>query len=258
LISVENEGVGIDRLHAMPLYHQIYLQLREEIVSGARPTGSRMPTEQELARNFKVSRITARRALDELAQTHLVERKRRVGTHVVYQSPAKPLEGDIEKALEALLTFGRRTRVTLLEMGEVSASISAAEALGMEPGAPVIRVVRVRWLDNEPLGHFISHVPVDLGSGMTREELETTPMLSLLERAGVQVGAAAQTITATLADAALAAALKVEIGSAILRVTRTVSDVSGRPVQHIVAQFRPDRYQIRLDLHSARVEPQLL
>ena len=63
---------------------------------------------------------------------------------------------------------------------------------------------------------------------------------------------------ATLADAGLSTSLHVDIGSPILRVSRTVLDVNGRPVQHILGQFRPDRYQIRLDLSSSRVGPELL
>ena len=62
---------SVDRLQATPLYHQIFMQLREEITSGSRAFGSRMPTEEELSENFGVSRITARRALAELADTQL-------------------------------------------------------------------------------------------------------------------------------------------------------------------------------------------
>lgn len=252
------ENVAVDRMQAVPLYHQIFLQLREEITSGERAFGSRMPTEQELSASFGVSRITARRALDELAENHLVERKRRVGTHVIFRSPVNPFQGNIEQALESLLNFGRATRVKLLEFDRVPARPPIDLALELPSGAMVLRVVRVRWLDGQPLGHFISYIPAYLGAHMTRAKLRSTPMLTLIERAGVHIGAANQTISATLADASLSASLQVDIGSPILRVSRTVLDTEGRPVQHILAQFRPDRYQIRLDLNSPRVEPQLL
>ena len=101
MASESAEIVAVDRGHAVPLYHQIFLQLREEITSGERAFGSRMPTEQELSAQFGVSRITALRALDELAENHLVERKRRVGTTVVFQSPVKPIQGNIEQALDS-------------------------------------------------------------------------------------------------------------------------------------------------------------
>lgn len=250
---------GVDRGQAVPLYHQIFLQLREEITSGERAFGSRLPTEQELTKEYAVSRITARRALEELADHQLVERKRRVGTHVIFRSPARPIHGNIEQALESLRNFGRATQVKLLEVDTVSARPPIDEALDLPTGAELLRVVRTRWLDDEPLGHFVSYIPSDLGKAMTRASLKTTPMLTLLEQAGAKIGAAHQTISATLADAAVSASLQVDIGSPILRVSRTVFDVNERPVQHILAQFRPDRYQIRLDLNSPRIlEPQII
>lgn len=247
---------AVDRGQAVPLYHQIYLQLREEITSGERPFGSRMPTEQELALSYGVSRITARRALDELAQTHLVERKRRVGTHVVFQSPARPIEGSVEQAVESLIAFGRNTQVKILELETEPVKAPISEALEIAVGTPVVRVARVRWLDDQPLSYIMSYIPTDLGVELTRPALRKTPMLSLIEQAGVKIGAATQTISASLADAHLASVLAVNIGSPILRVSRTVLDINRRPVQHVFAQFRPDRYQIRLDLHSAQVAEQ--
>ncbi len=215
MTGFEDHAATVDRLHAVPLYHQIFLQLREEITSGERAFGSRMPTEQELAASFGVSRITARRALAELAETQLVARKRRVGTTVIFQSPARPIEGSIDQAIESLLTFGRSTQVKLIELDEAPARAPVSDALGVKPGTPLIRVVRVRWLDGEPLGHLISYVPADLAGHITRAGLRTTPILALIEQAGVKIGGATQTISATLADAALAAALTVEIGAPI-------------------------------------------
>lgn len=246
------------RAQAVPLYHQIFLQLREEITSGERAYGSRMPTEQELSAQFGVSRITARRVLDELALNKLVERRRRVGTHVIFRSPVKPFRGSIEQALESLRTFGRSTQVKMLEIDTVPAPGLIADALELPEDAIVVRVTRDRWLDGTPIGHFISYVPEALGKHMTRAKLKSTPMLTLIEEAGVEIGAASQTISATLADAAIAASLQVDIGSPILRVSRTVRDGTGRPVQHILAQFRPDRYQIRIDLQSLVAEPEIL
>lgn len=245
---------AVDRLQPVPLYHQIFLQLREEITSGERAFGSRMPTEQELAAAFDVSRITARRALDELAQTQLVARKRRTGTHVIFQPPARAIEGSIDQALDALVTFGRATRVRILEFGEVPARPPISDALQAAPGAPLLRVARVRSVSDGPLGHLVSWVPIEFAAHISRQSLSDTPMLSLIGRAGVEIAGARQTISATLADGALAAILDVDIGAPLLRVSRTLTDTTKRPVQHVLAHYRPDRYQIRLDLGSHQPE----
>ena len=246
---VEEGLAGVDRQQPVPLYHQIFLQLRGEIESGQRILGSRLPTEQELSEGFGVSRITARRALDELAQVGLVARKQRIGTIVTFEPPAKPIEGDIDQAMESLIAFGRATQVKLIELETVPAVAPVGDILKVAVGAPLQRAVRVRWSEGEPFGHYVAHVPGALGVKLTRTALAKTPMLALIQEAGIKIGAANQVISATLADASMAALLQVDIGSPLLRVSRIVYDTDKHPIQYIQAHFRPDRYQIRLDLH---------
>lgn len=66
-----------------PLYHQLYTVLKTMVIDGTLELGARMPTEEQLAELFAVSRITAKRAMDELANENLVQRRRGKGTHVI-------------------------------------------------------------------------------------------------------------------------------------------------------------------------------
>ena len=75
---------------AHPLYFQLYSLLKQAILNGTVACGTQMPTEQQLAEAFGVSRITAKRAMDELAAETLVERRRGKGTHVIYEYAPKP------------------------------------------------------------------------------------------------------------------------------------------------------------------------
>jgi len=238
----------LDRDAAVPLYHQIFLQLRDEILSGERPYGSSLPTEQELAELFKVSRITARRVLNDLALQHFVERKRRLGTRVTFKSPAKPIEGNIDQAVDSLMALGQGTAVTVIEVSLEKASATVASALHLPPDAKVIRAVRVRCLDDEPLGYVVSYVPEDMVEVITRKALARTPILRLLDEAGHHAEHAQQTIGAMLADTQLAEALNIEPRSALLRITRTVYDAHEVPFLLTFAHYRADRFNIRLDL----------
>lgn len=243
--------MAIDRLDAIPLYHQIFLALRDEIVSGQRPFGSAVPTEHELGERFAVSRITARRALDELALGGFVERRRRTGTRVVYRSPTKPIEANIDQAVESLIAFGRDTGVRVVEIVSEPASAVIADRLGLMMGEGVVRAVRVRSLGDAPLGEITSYVPERLERLATRENLTAKPMLALLGEAGVTIGGAQQTIEAVVAEPRLAAALAIEARSPVLRIERLVKDNAGRPVLLTIAQYRADRYRISLDLHDS-------
>ncbi len=246
--SGKKRASSLDRSAAVPLYHQIFLQLRDEILSGQRSYGSPVATEKELAEACAVSRITARRALAELAQHNFVARKRRVGTTVIYRPPVQPIEANMDQAVDSLLDFGRMTKVRVLTLKSEPASPWVAETMHLKPAERVLRAVRLRYLDDEPLGYVISYVPEALATHITREGLSKHPILRLIRNAGYRLGQATQIVAAVVADPVLCRSLGVEPRSAILRVTRSVFDPAGRPLLLTVAHYRSDRYQLRLDL----------
>ena len=242
------------RADAVPLYHQIFLALRDDIVSGRAPFGSAIQTEFELAAKYSVSRITARRALFELADKGFVERKRRTGTRVVFRSPSAPIEANLEHAVEALVAFGRNTRVRVLHLQEQSADAEVAETLQIPVGSPFVCAERIRYLDGEPLGHVVSHVPMPFAAQVTRSALETTPILALIREGGFKISGGRQTVSALAAEPSLAAALQLEPRSVILRIERVVTDAEGVPLLRTIAQYRADRYRVSVDLHGAGPE----
>ncbi len=235
----------------VPLYHQIFLTLRDEIVTGTRPFGSIMPTEHELAERWSVSRITTRRALDELAESGLVERRRRIGTRVIFEAPSAPIEANLEQAVEALLAFGHRTKVRVLSVEDALADGESAAALGLAPGQPIVVAVRVRLLDGEPLGEVTSQVPSAIARGqIDRAALAERPILAVLQDLGHRITGGRQTITALSADPYLSARLAIEPRAAVLRIERIVTGDGGAPILRTVASYRADRYRISLDLQS--------
>ena len=236
-----------DRLPT-PLYHQIYLILHDKIVSGAFAADAMVPGEQELMRQFGVSRITAKRALDELAAGGLVVRQRGRGTRVVAQPGAEPVRAGVEGLIENLLEMGLKTEVRLLEFGYVPASPDVAKAMGVAPGAMVQRAVRSRAVKGQPFSYLVTYVPEDVGRTYSKRDLSAKPLLALLERSGVRIGSADQTISATLADTEVAPVLEVEVGAPLLKIRRIVSDQAGRAVEYIIGLYRPDRYQHRQKL----------
>ena len=250
-VSVKQRSQGqLARDAAIPLYHQIYLTLRDEITRGDRPFGSGVPTEMELAESYDVSRITARRALDELASGGFVERRRRLGTHVVYRIANKPIEANIDQAVESLIAFGHNTAVKVLEVTTEPVRDVVAQKLGLFEGEPAIRAVRLRSTRNGPLGMIVSHMRAGLGLSITPERLTERPILSLLREAGVKIGGAIQTIEAMVADPQMAEQLQCEPRAAVLHVERLVEDSNGVTVLVTNAFYRADRYRITLDMHE--------
>lgn len=241
-----------------PLYHQIYLILHEQIADGSIGSDATVPGEQELSRLYGVSRITAKRALDELAAEGLVVRERGRGTRVRSAPPTPPFRASIEGLLENLLVMGLKTKVVLLEFGYVRAPAEAAAALGCTIGQTVQRAVRVRHIDGAPFSHLTTFVPEAIGRTYSRRDLASEPLLLLLERSGVRVSRADQVITAKLADVQVARNLGVAVGAALLKITRIVRDQRGRPVEFITGLYRPDRYQYAMSLSRRQDRSQAL
>ncbi|PVX30672.1 GntR family transcriptional regulator [Sphingomonas pokkalii] len=242
---------GIDRANAVPLYHQIFLALRDDILSGQRPAGSLLPTEHELAEQWGVSRITARRALDELAQQDMVERRRRTGTRVIFRAATPPMDADLDQAVEALIAFGRDTGVRVLSAAQEAVDAEGAAALALAPGASIVRAVRLRLQGDEPLGLVVSQVPAAAAMGrIDAAALAAKPMLALLQELGHRLQGGHQTISALSADFALATTLAIEPRAPVLRIERVVTGAGGAPILRTVAQYRADRYRLRLDLHG--------
>jgi GntR family transcriptional regulator len=226
---------------------QVYLVLRDRILSGAAAFGARLPTENELASTHGVSRVTVRRALGELAREHLIERRRSAGTRVIYRPPA-PMTADITGVLANLADMGRRTAVKLIAFDYVPADGAVARALGAAPDVLLQRAVRVRAVDGVPFSYLTTHVPEGVSVTFTKEELASRPLLELLERAGVKAEHARQRISAALAAPDVAEALDVRIGSPLIELVRVVYDQEGRGVEHLHALYRPDRYALEFDL----------
>lgn len=235
---------------AVPLYHQIFLALRDEILHGRLAFGASVPTEHELAAQHGVSRITARRALHELAANKLVERRRRTGTRVVYRASTVPIEGNVEQAIESLLAFGRNTPVKVVDLAKEPATGDVADILDLSDEALVYKARRIRHSDGQPLGLVTSWLPVDLGVSLTKRSLTANPILKHLEDASIAIVSGRQTVSAVHASPDTAALLGIEPRDALLRVERVMFNDADRPVLLTIADYRADRYRLSLDLHS--------
>jgi len=247
VLAKENNGLS----SVVPLYHRIFVALRDDILSGRRSDGSHLPTEHELADIHGVSRITARRALNELAGEGLVSRRPREGTKVTHRAPVAAIAADLDQALETLISFGRETTVKVIGIRTVPANADIAAALAITEGTPVIEAVRMRYRDDKPLGRVTSHAVETLAPVFTAEALLRRPLLALVREQGHAIGSAGETISARAADEATAAMLGIEWRAPLLVVERLLKDANGVPLFRTLAEYRADTYRIELSLNAS-------
>src|SRR5215475_1401577 len=116
-----------------------YLQVKhfilEQIAGGRLPAGARVPSENELTRTLAVSRMTANRALRELASDGVLVRVAGVGTFVAEpRVHAHPLE--VRNIADEIRARGHEHRVRVVQLESVAASRELAERFALKPGAP--------------------------------------------------------------------------------------------------------------------------
>lgn len=228
---------------------RLYLLLREQILRGEVAVDARLPSEPALAQEHGVSRVTVRRALDKLASDGMIERRPGSGTFVSGSGKTSmPVVADFSNVLTHLVEMGRKTGVRLISFGYVNATPAMAEELRLDPGERLQRSVRVRLIDGQPFSYLVTHVPERIGMSYSEADLASTPLLELLERSGLVAERATQVIGATLAGPEAAGALDLDIGAALLSMTRVVFEPSGRGIEHLQALYRPDRYSFHMDL----------
>ncbi len=236
-----------------PAYAQIEDRLTEAISSGDLRTGDRLPAERDLAEQLGVSRMTLRQALQTLERRGLVRRTvgRQGGTFI-----AEPkIERDVAVAglTELLRRQGHRAGATVLSAHEGSSSSRTAAALGLDRGAHVLEVVRLRLSDGEPLALEQSLFPAERFAGLLDLQLDGS-LYGLLESTyRVPVRRAVERLEPIIAGAREAQLLSVGVGSPLLLVERTAFDAHGVPVEYARDRFRGDRTRVIVE---SNLEPE--
>lgn len=241
-----------DASNGVPLFHQICVVLRDQVISGSLQPGNKLPSEAEICDAFDVSRITAKRALDELAKEGLVTRARGRGTIVNARSEAVPFVSTVEGWLENISRMADTTDVELLEFDYRPATAPVARRLEIAAGDEVQRSIRVRSHNDTPLSYLETWVPGEIGRLYSAPDLGNIPLLRLLEQNDLEIESAQQRITAAVAAPNVAKVLHIQTGAALLDVRRVARTGDGQVVEYIRILYRPDLFQFSMELTRVR------
>jgi GntR family transcriptional regulator len=238
------------------LYARIEETIATEIAQGEYRPGDQLPTEDALLQRFQVSRITVRRAIQNLVNRGLLEIRRGLGTFVL--SPR--IEAELTKLtgfVEDMNAAGRRATARVIGKGIVAASARVAERLQLPKGARVMQIKRVRLADGTPISFDETYLPLSLGKRIVHKDLRLHPIFTLLEEEyGVFLVEADYQLEAVSATEAVADALQVKVGSPIFQIERTSMTTGNQPVDYEVLSYRGDlvRFTTKLLRHPANPE----
>lgn len=237
---------------SVPLYIQLKELLQAAIEEGMFTPGSRLPSERELAQRYGVSRMTARQALQLLAQEGLTYS--RVGKGTYAREPKIPQELQaLTSFTEEMARLGMRASSTVLSAEVQHAPLDIARRLALRPGAEIVVLVRVRHSNDEPMALEHTHLDHSVCPGiLERSDFSTVSLYEVLRQEyGVSVVRADQLIDARMPESREAELLSIDGHTPVLNIERTTFDADGRPVEFVQSVYRGDKYRFHAQLHSS-------
>jgi len=208
----------LDRNKSIPLYEQLRLILQDKILLGDYPVGTMLPTEKELCEAFGISRITARKALEELSRTGLIERVQGKGTLVSGQRPvaSTPQVRGHKRTMEL---FGYRGGGKILSHKLIPPNPNLLKLFGLpEDSEQKFRLFRrLRYLNDEPVVLMNSFVREEIGDKMLTYDLKDASFFGLFEKiTNRYVVDCNARISATIASPEVADILNTQVGGPLI------------------------------------------
>ena len=244
----------------VPRYHRIAESLRGRIRDGEWAAGAPLPNQRRLARDFGVTLMTLRQALELLERDRLITRRHGLGTFVAAPSidyeilQLQRFAGDLSAQGEHVTTrvLGARVRPR--------PTAASAAALGLTPRARVVTLERLRLVDGRPMSLQRSFLPARIGEEVLTADLTET---SLAPGARVQAGhrrdpRAQETVSAVRLRPREARELGCPSGVPAFESERVSFDAAGQPVVFDRVFIPGDRFRITRELHyDPQCEPPL-
>ncbi len=166
------------------LYYQLKNELLKKITSKQWLPGEKIPSEKELCQIYGVSRITVRKALDELAESgHLVRRQGK-GTFVTNVSVEQRLS-KFYSFSEELKKHGMQEKVKVIRLEQIPATQEIADRLEIELPAQVIKLTRLRFVDQKPYALETSYIPVSVCPHLTEKSITENGLYASMRMEGV-------------------------------------------------------------------------
>ncbi|HET7739851.1 MAG TPA: GntR family transcriptional regulator [Mycobacterium sp.] len=244
--SLVNVAAGV------PLHRQLFLVLHDEIARGALAAGDGLPTELSMCEQFGVSRITVRRALADLAEAGLIERRHGVGSFVTDRSPPRGYD-ETGSYMDELRQVEFETEVEVIEFGVRTVPGPIAERLGGPDQALHVLRLRRERRTGERLMISEAWLPEGLADELTAPGLAGAPIFHVLHDAGVGLTSLDHELTAEIAGPRTAATLGVSIGAALIRVNSLAHTAAG-PHHCLSVTLSPNRSRVLLTQTAADLE----
>jgi len=232
-MQVKDQIYRIDRQSKLPLYDQIQHNLTELVMNGQLGEGESLPGEFELAEKYGVSRLTVRRAMDELVRQGWLVRKQGVGTFVTSPRVVSITPGKLSFT-EEMRAIGRIPSSRMISNRITQADAKIAALLNLKEKGSLIEIVRLRLVDNIPILLEFSYMSYERFPDLLDEpSLESGSLYKFLsEHYRVNITGNDQTLTPALLSEYQAELLEAQTGSPSIVSEIVAFDERSEPIEY--------------------------
>ncbi len=227
----------------IPLYVKIREAIRAEIMQGNLHPGQKIPSEDELADRYRVSRMTVRQGVLDLIKEGLLHRKHGVGTFVSYPHFDRD-HTRLTNFFESAREQGIEATSKVLKIEILPAPEKIAKQLLRQTGDSLICIRTLRFVNQTPVTVHDSYLPRDLFAEIINEELDNVHLWDVMEKYGFRVKRAIQKLEAVPASPEIAKLLDIKPGAPILYKERKILATDGTPVEFTYCYNRGDMYSL--------------
>lgn len=236
----------ISRNVPISLYYQLKEELMKKIVSKQWLPGEKIPSEKELCRLYGVSRITVRKALDELERSGQLMRRQGKGTFVTNISMVQRLS-KFYSFSEELKQRGMEEHFQIIDFSQIPADNEVASYLGLEPMSQVFKLTRLRLVDLTPYTLETSYIPVEVYPALTEEAISSKGLYNAMRAGGIFPDRATEKFRATVIRKYEAEHMGLKIGMPAMHLERvTYSGV--RTIEYCSSIVRGDFFTYTVEL----------
>jgi GntR family transcriptional regulator len=216
------------------------------LTGGTFLAGTKLPSEQELAQRFDVSRLTIREAVGSLVEAGYLTRRQGSGTYVNVALPRRHALDTTVSYTAMIVEAGMRAGEVLLNRKVVSANEELAKRLQVDPGDALVRLERIRTADERPVIYSVDHIPSTLVDGVSPDRFESS-LYRLFEEQGIGVRSASARLKPVIAGARVARLLGITKGSPLLYIDEDDHDAAGRAVMVSAEWHVPDIFEMHVN-----------
>lgn len=233
----------------IPRHSQISQWLRNQIDKGVYEADEKLPSENELAKKFDVSRVTIRRALQSLENESIIYRCQGLGSFVSDERASHDLV-KLTDFNEDMAKAGLEPSSVVKKFETVDAPDWLVSLLNIDEGSKVLQIDRLRLGDDEPIAFDSTWLPILYGQLLDKKKLTESTIYNLLEKNyDIPVIRGCYRLSAEIADENLADVLKVDENSPLFVIDRLSYTIGEKPLYYQKRYYRNDKvvYEMTLE-----------